>query len=258
MTNDPFAITADKKKSIKWNFSNPNNPDYREAITGDIVEIRQVQSKNHVTKEREWWPDGNAKLNMLFVLNCEKLGGEVPWIFSPKSVAAQAVKQAMTAAGIPANSWSNMAQMNVTIRTQDGVYASGHPRPWQVTINGPAESEFRGCFPYTGGNKQEFDQRQMQAQQQQMQQQGMQWAQQPAQFQPHPQQYQQPMPQPQQQPQFGNPQLQRAFNQASQAVHQSQFDIPQQQYQQPPMMNQNWKQDDFYSDGGLYDQEIPF
>lgn len=252
MTNDPFAIAADKKQSIKWNFSNPNNPDYRESIVGDIVEIRQVQSKNHVTKEREWWPDGNAKLNMLFVLNCPDMGGEVPWIFSPKSAAAQAVKQAMVAAGIPANSWSNMAQMNVQIETKEGVYAAGHPRPWKVTILGPAESEFRGCFPYTGGNKQEFDQRQMQAQQQQVQQQ---YQQQP-QYQPAPQQYQQRQQQRQQQ--FGNPKLQRAFNQASQAVHQSQFDVPQQQDQQPPIMNQNWKQDDFYYDGGLYDQEIPF
>lgn len=204
MAYDPFAIRGAQTDRIKWNFSNPNEVDYKPSITGDIVEIRQVQAKNHMTGQRETWPDGNPKLNMCFVLDVPELGGEVGWVFSPKSAAADAVKAALAAAGLPGNSWANMAQMNITITTQDGIYGSGRPRPWQVVINGPATAAFRGLFP--------FEPKQEQQSQQQAQ----------------------PQPQPmQQQPQFDNPQLQRSFNAASAAVRQAQFNVPnpQPQYQ---------------------------
>lgn len=200
MTYDPFAIRGAQSDHVKWNFSKPGEADYKPSITGDIVEIRQVQAKNHMTGQRETWPDGNPKLNMCFVLDVPELGGEVGWVFSPKSAAADAVKAALAQAGLPGNSFANMAQMKVTISTQDGVYGSGRPRPWQVTINGPATSAFRGLFP--------FEPKQEQNQQQQAQ--------------PR-----------QQQPQFDNPQLQRSFNAASAAVRQAQFNVPnpQPQYQ---------------------------
>lgn len=211
MAYDPFAIRG-AQQNIKWNFSKPGEPDYTPSITGDIVEIRQVQAKNHMTGQKETWPDGNPKLNMCFVLDCPQLGGEVGWVFSPKSAAADAVKAALAAAGLPGNSWANMAQMNVTISTQDGVYGSGHPRPWQVVINGPATAAFRGLFPF------------------------------------EPKQEQQAPAQQQQQPQFDNPQLQRAFNGAAQAVRQAQFNVPQGNYQpQPqPQQYQNFQQNPQY------------
>ena len=208
MAYDPFAIRGAQTDRIKWNFSNPNEVDYKPSITGDIVEIRQVQAKNHMTGQRETWPDGNPKLNMCFVLDVPELGGEVGWVFSPKSAAADAVKAALAAAGLPGNSWANMAQMNITITTQDGIYGSGRPRPWQVVINGPATAAFRGLFPF------------------------------------EPKQEQQPQPQPQpmqQQPQFDNPQLQRSFNAASAAVRQAQFNVP-----NPQPQYQNFQQNPQY------------
>ena len=207
MAYDPFAIRGAQTDRIKWNFSNPNEVDYKPSITGDIVEIRQVQAKNHMTGQRETWPDGNPKLNLCFVLDVPELGGEIGWVFSPKSAAADAVKSALAAAGLPGNSWGNIAQMNVTISTQDGMYGAGRPRPWHVTINGPATAPFRGMFPF------EPKQEQQQAQ---------------------------PV---QQQPQFDNPQLQRSFNAATQAVKQAQFNVPNpqpqyQNFQQNPQYQQ--------------------
>ena len=212
MAYDPFAIRGAQSDRIKWNFSNPNEVDYKPSITGDIVEIRQVQAKNHMTGQRETWPDGNPKLNMCFVLDVPELGGEVGWVFSPKSAAADAVKAALAAAGLPGNSWANMAQMNITISTQDGVYGAGRPRPWQVVINGPATAAFRGLFPFEPRQEQQ------------------------------PQQQAQPQPQPmQQQPQFDNPQLQRSFNAASAAVRQAQFNVP-----NPQPQYQNFQQNPQY------------
>lgn len=212
MAYDPFAIRGAQSDHIKWNFSKPGEADYKPSITGDIVEIRQVQAKNHMTGQRETWPDGNPKLNMCFVLDVPELGGEVGWVFSPKSVAADAVKAALAAAGLPGNSWANMAQMNITISTQDGIYGSGHPRPWQVVINGPATAAFRGLFPFEPKQEQ------------------------------RPQQQAQPQAQPmQQQPQFDNPQLQRSFNAASAAVRQAQFNVP-----NPQPQYQNFQQNPQY------------
>lgn len=215
MAYDPFAIRGAANNNIKWNFSKPKEPDYKPSITGDIVEIRQVQAKNHMTGQREVWPDGNPKLNMCFVLDAPELGGEVGWVFSPKSAAADAVKAALAAAGLPGNSWANMAQMNVTISTQDGVYGSGHPRPWQVTINGPATAAFRGLFPFEPKPEQQQQQPQQQYQQQPVH----------------------------QQPQFDNPRLQQSFQQATQAVRQAQFDVPQ---QRQPQQYGNFQQNPQY------------
>lgn len=227
MAYDPFAIRGAQSDHVKWNFSKPGEADYKPSITGDIVEIRQVQAKNHMTGQRETWPDGNPKLNMCFVLDVPELGGEVGWVFSPKSAAADAVKAALAAAGLPGNSWANMSQMNVTISTQDGVYGAGRPRPWQVVINGPATAAFRGLFPFEP--KQEQPKAQLQAQ-----------------------------PRQQQAPQFDNPQLQRSFNAATQAVRQSQFNMPQQPYQQQPQQYQDFHQNPQYQQMVQAAQPLPY
>lgn len=258
MARDPFAVPGEQSELTKWNYSNPNGDNYQLSIRGDVVKIAQVQVKNHMTKEREWWPDGNAKLNMLFIIQAED-GNRYPFIFSPRSTAADAVKAAMKQAGIPANSWANMAQMCIEVSTEEGKFYQGNPRPWHVKILGPGEAEFEGCEAYNGPTKAEYEAKKLQQQSVGAMQQAMnpqqQWQQQP-QYQPQPQQQWQPQPQPQQFQGQGfqtpinvqNPQLQQSMQRAQAAV-QMNNGYMQQQPQQP-----QWQDDTSM----FYDQEIPF
>lgn len=258
MARDPFAVPGEQSELTKWNYSKPKEANYQLAIRGDIVKIAQVQVKNHMTKEREWWPDGNAKLNMLFIIQADD-GNRYPFIFSPRSTAADAVKSAMKEAGIPANSWANMAQMCVEVATEEGQFYQGNPRPWHVKILGPGEAEFEGCEAYNGPTKAEYEAKKLQQQSVGAMQQAMnpqqQWQPQP-QYQPQPQQQWQPQPQPQQFQGQGfqtpinvqNPQLQQSMQRAQAAV-QMNNGYMQQQPQQP-----QWQDDTSM----FYDQEIPF
>ena len=241
---------------------NPQEMDYTETVTGDIVEIRQIQTKNHKTKQYEFWPDGNPKLSVLLVIDSDQLGGEFPFVFVPKGFCADAVRAGMRAVDIPDGTWANLQGKNVTIMTNNNnaPYGQHCPRPWTFSVNGEASKPFRGCFPFEPPKQQ-------QRPQQGFQQQPQQWNQQPQQWQqPAPQQGQQ-QGQPVQQ-QFANPQLQQAFNNASQAVHNAQFATPNQGFQGNPQYQQLsqaaqqgqqfQQQGNNWGGSGYYDDDIPF
>ena len=254
--DDPFATPGTKKQSFKWNYTKPNEPDYTEQVTGDIVEIRQIQTKNHQTGKYEFWDDGNPKLSMLLVIDSDQIGGEFPFVFVPKGACADAVRAGMRAVGIPDSTWANLRAKNVTIMTnnQGAPYGSGRPRPWNFSVNGESSKEFRGCFKFEPPKQQpQVQQGYQQAPQgyQQMQPQGYQMSGQPV------------------QQQFSNPQLQHAFNNASQAVHNAQFQTPNnpgyQQSQQYQQLNQAAQQGQMFAQNGndwgnqdYYSDEVPF
>lgn len=200
---DPFAVAGQSNK-VKWNYSRPNDPDFCAAITGDVIEIRQVQRTNAMNQQPEFWPDGNPKLDVAFVLDVPALEGEALWSLKnyKNHATYKAASKALMDAGLPTNSWTNFLGMNVTIATQPGTYGAGSPRPWQITINGPGSSETRGCKRWEPGSN-DMASAQTQAPQGRGQQQHA-------------------------QPQFANPNLQHAYNQANAAVTQAQFNVPQQ------------------------------
>lgn len=241
MAFDPWSTPGTQKQNLKWNYSKPNDPDYTTQVTGDIVEIRQIQTKNHMTGQYETWPDGNPKLSMLLVIDSDQLGGEFGYVFIPKGNAADAIRAGLRNAGIPDNTWANLQGKNITIMTNnDGApYGSGRPRPWVVSVNGEGTKPFRGMFPFEPKQNQQAPQ-------------GNQMAGQPV------------------QQNFANPQLQQAFNNASQAMHAAQFNTPQQrpqQYQQNPQyqqlnqaaqQGQQFQQQGGWADQDYYSSDVPF
>lgn len=215
-----------------WNYSDPNKPDYKPQIQGSVVQIKEVQSVNFMTKKPEFWPDGNPKLNVGIVIQ-DQNGTEYDWIFSPKSAGAEALAAAL---GPQATSMLEAAGKIIQVTTWEpqngGKWAAGNPRPWQVQIMGQSQVPYRGTVNYSKSNQQA----------------------QPQQAQPQPQQ---PMPQQQQQA----PRIVGQFYEVPTAGMQPQ-PMPQQQpqqYAQPQQPMQEQVPVQAYGEPGqVYDQDIPF
>lgn len=148
-----------------WNYSDPTKPDYKPQLQGSVVQIKEVQSVNYVTKKPEFWNDGNPKLNVAIVIQ-EQDGTEYDWIFSPKSTAADALAAAL---GPQATSMLEAAGKVIQVSTwepQNGMkYGANNPRPWQAQILGQSQVPYRGTVKYQG-NAQPQQQAQPQPQQQ--------------------------------------------------------------------------------------------
>lgn len=222
-----FDINGAKTGSNNsWNYSDPNKPDYKPQIQGTVVQIKEVQSVNFMTKKPEFWPDGNPKLNVGIVIQ-DQDGTEYDWIFSPKSAGADALAAAL---GPQATSMLEVAGKVIQVTTWEpqngGKWAAGNPRPWQVQILGQGQIPYRGTVQYQGGKTQPQTQPQMQQ---------------------RPQQYQPVQQQPMQQ-------------QAPRIVGQF-YEVPtagmQPQVQQPPM-NEQVPVQAYGNPAQVYDQDIPF
>lgn len=211
-----------------WNYSDSSKPNYMTSIQGTVVEINEVQSRNYMTKQPEFWPDGNPKLNIEFVIQGQS-GRELPWVFSPKSTAAQAVKTALLAMNPNAKSIAEVGGYLVEISTQEGQWGQGRPRPWNFKILGMGQAQFRGVGEYKPAATPQPQQQGQQPQQQQ--------GQAPAIVNGY---YEPPTPQPQQQ----------AQPQAQQGDFAPQAQPQVQQQAQPQVVQENGV--------SVYDQDIPF
>lgn len=200
MAYDPFAAAGESSK-VKWNYSRPNDPDYTDNITGVVMELKQVQRTNAMNQQPEFWPNGDPKLDIAFIIDVPALGGEIMW--SLKNYKGHATHQAATAAlkqaGLPTN-FTQYLGKQISIMTKDGRYGAGNPRPWSIAILGDSGVEHRGCALFSESNVQPEQTRQ----QPQAQGRG-------------------PVQQQHGQPQFNNPRLEHAFNNATQAVTQAQY-----------------------------------
>lgn len=206
----------------KWNYSDPTKTDFATEIQGTVVEVNEVQSVNFGTKQPEFWPDGNPKLNIELVIQTYD-GNELAWVFSPRSVGMDAVKEAMQMSMPEARSVADVGGKMVYIATQQPPagfsYGSGNPRPWTFVIQGQGSAPFRGVKTWAEQNKAK-PQQQPQPQQQQPQ---------PQPRPPIMQQQPQPRPQMPQMPQGMPANVRAAVSQAAASAPQQQA----QQYQQP-------------------------
>ena len=144
-----FEFEGGSGSGRSWNATKPGEPGYTPQITGDVVELAEVQALDYNTKKPVFWPEGNPKLNVRMTL-MQADGTEIDWTFSPggrgdrASAAMKAVRTALQNAGFPGVSLTEIAGCNITVVTQDGVYNNSHPRPWGVQINGKGNSAYRG------------------------------------------------------------------------------------------------------------------
>lgn len=154
--------------SNSWNYSNRENDDFALAITGDVVEMKQVQATKYGTNEPDFWEnkDGSRspKLNFCITIKSDILG-EKDWVFNPYTKKTQqnpdgysksmmAIVNALTAAGFTGSNLAvdSLGGRNITVSTQEPPegfsYGAGSPRPFALTINGMATNPFRGCIPF--------------------------------------------------------------------------------------------------------------
>lgn len=277
--------------SNSWNYNDPNKDGYINDITGTLVEINETQKINYQTREKEFWPEGNPKLNLRFCILANN-GVEYPWVFQPsKSTAADAVAMAMETNGLDPKNISSLLGLTVRVATNEdrAPYGSRNPRPWYFQILGAGTAPARGCYQFR-----DTPEGKMFYQQQQQQYNGQQAppivngyfaaptaqpAQQPmAQPMQQPMQRQVPMQQPMTQPvPMQQPMAQPMQQPMQQPVMQQQVPMQQPMAQQQPqvpqgsMMNQAVQQQQFTGvqpsqqaqqmpadPAAIYDEEIPF
>lgn len=219
-----------------WNYSDSSKPQYMPSITGTVVSVEEVQSTNYATKDKEFWPDGNPKLNIKLVIQ-GKSGRELPWVFSPKSLACDSVKNALKQYNPNAQTIADVGGLMVKITTwgDSNQYHANNPRPWQFEILGQGEAPFRGV--------KEFDSNPPVQQPQQTQQQVP-----PSPLNRNMNQQQQPMQQPMQQPVYPND-----WPQSTPVTMQQ--PAQQQPAQQQPVQQQSPV---VSVDTSVYDEDIPF
>lgn len=129
-----------------WNATDPNGENYHPMIQGTVVEINEVQARNFQTKQPEFWDDGNPKLNLQLIIQAQD-GREYPWTFSPKSLAMDALKAALTGYNSKASSVVEIGGLMVQVWTDESKapYGANNPRPWGCQILGQGSAPFRGA-----------------------------------------------------------------------------------------------------------------
>lgn len=157
-----------------WNYSkktdDDGNPraDYTPTITGDIVEMEQVQQTDFETGKPLFWKDRQKSFEetdspcLDFQIVVATPMGELAWTFNPKakktqqnpkglSQASQAIFEGMSSAGL-GNSLNILLGKNVTISTPEPPagfsYSASNPRRWQFRVNGQGSAVPRGAFAF--------------------------------------------------------------------------------------------------------------
>lgn len=128
-----------KGSSNGWNYSDQTKPGYQPAIEGTVVEISNPQAIDYNTKQPKVWPDGNPVRNLRVTLK-GRSGRELSWVFSPKSLSAEACLKALDPQGT--RDYVNIEELLgkfIRVETQDGVYNNRNPRPWTVTVLGDGD-----------------------------------------------------------------------------------------------------------------------
>lgn len=131
-----------------WNYGHPERDNYTLSISGDVVEIREVQSLDFKTKQPAFYDDGNPRMEINVVLALPD-GSEIiwPWI-RPKGAAMTAFQNALINTGFAGESLREIGGLTIKAETQQPPqgfsYGQKNPRPFRVTILGEATHPFRG------------------------------------------------------------------------------------------------------------------
>lgn len=204
-----------------WNYAHPDQEGYMPSITGTVVKIERLQTVNFMTRQPEFFDNGNPKISYRLTIKGQS-GKELAWTFDRKSVGDNACINAIEKFYNKDKNadvyLSEILGKIVSISTQHGEYGSGRPRPWTVEILGdgnPGDLHDPAIVDHLKNAQ--------------------------------PQQVQQPQQQ-------VSPQIQYQQQRAAQALGYQQPQPQPQQYQQAPVQQQ------YVADptGGYYDNDIPF
>lgn len=145
--NERTPLRAESKG---WNYSRPDAEGYLEAIEGTVVEFSKPQHTNYSTKEPEFWPSGDPKLDWCLTLR-GRTGKELNWRFSPGSATRPKIPRVALTEAIESFGGTCVEDILgkfIRVATEEGTYNMQHPRPWTVTVLGDGQQQYvRGSVP---------------------------------------------------------------------------------------------------------------
>lgn len=150
-----------------WNYSDPEKTNYCTSITGDVVEMAEMQRTEYGTGRKLWWlPNGqkNAQgrpfsyedtgkpvLDLKITLVTEDGEEVMVGCKSGRTNIMQALWNALKDAKINNATLGDFAGKNISIATK-AVY-KGNARPFNARINGEGKTPFRGFIEYQAPKK---------------------------------------------------------------------------------------------------------
>ena len=248
-----MSINPGATRSYFWNYSNPSKDGYSTMLVGTVKNVQEVQGREYnpgggQPGRPQFWPDGKPKMNIRLIL-VDDNNELKTFTFTPAGRAAREGKKPsvhMDLWRLSGGEMRNLIGKTIFIKTQEGHYGQGNPRPWEVGF----ADEGYGPFDTTemvpeefmvprvlcdeavhGGQMQQPAQRPQYQPTQYQQQQAPMYQQQPARamadWSQPPQQsvYQQPA-MPQMNPQIAQQMVSQAFGAPVQVMQQPGYDMP--------------------------------
>lgn len=117
----------DIKKSHAWNYSDPHKPNFCTTLTGTVVGIDNPQAYDFQSGKPRTWDDGTPVRNIRMFIQESKTGDELSITFKPKSALFNAIGESV-------DSVADLIGHAVELKTEEGNYGFGNPRPWQVSV----------------------------------------------------------------------------------------------------------------------------
>lgn len=149
MGNDNTFFNMAGSDTNWWRYSDPAHENYRDSITGTLVEIKEVQAREFGTNAPKFYPDGNPTLNLRWTL-LQQDGEEICWEFnsSKRGKAVEGILAGTMAAGLGTNMGALLGKF-LTVSTPVGSYNARNPRPFQVTVHGDGDvAQVRGVVRF--------------------------------------------------------------------------------------------------------------
>lgn len=134
-----MSINPGAARSYSWNYSNPNKDGYSTMLVGTVKNIQEVQGREYnpggtQPGQPQFWPDGKPKMNIRLILVDDN--SEIKtFTFTPAGRMAREGKKPsihMDLWRLSGGNMNNLIGKTIFIKTQEGRYGQGNPRPWEV------------------------------------------------------------------------------------------------------------------------------
>lgn len=134
-----MSINPGTARSYSWNYSNPSKDGYSTMLVGTVKNIQEVQGREYnpggtQPGRPQFWPDGKPKMNIRLIL-VDDNNELKTFTFTPAGRAAREGKKPsihMDLWRISGGNMNNLIGKTIFIKTQEGRYGQGNPRPWEV------------------------------------------------------------------------------------------------------------------------------
>ena len=134
-----MSINPGSARSYSWNYSNPSKDGYSTMLVGTVKNIQETQGREYNPSSNQpgqpqFWPDGKPKMNIRLIL-VDDNNELKTFTFTPAGRAAREGRKPsihMDLWRLSGGEMKNLIGKTIFIKTQEGRYGQGNPRPWEV------------------------------------------------------------------------------------------------------------------------------